>query len=131
MWGYHSTGASKPGTQGSVSHGRADMRRWGPGCTCWMGIGPHGAWPLVVHPGWVYTVTWSLLLWMPLSTSFPIFGIVGEVRTGVQRHACDTSGVGQVRGCSGVMVTCAGCTRWPKCVVCLGGPGYEAGVYEA
>ena len=33
----------------------------------------------------------------------PVFGVVGEVRTGAQGHAYDVSGVGQVHGCSGVM----------------------------
>ena len=46
MWGYHSMGVSEPGAWGLVGHGRADMRHWGPGCACWMGIGPmgHGCW---------------------------------------------------------------------------------------
>ena len=66
---------------------------------------------------------------------------MGEVRTGAQGHACDILGVGQVCSCSGIMVTCAGCVvimmgavmcpQQPKCTTCLGGPGYEAGVYKA
>ena len=105
------------------------------------GIRPHGAWPLAVCPRWVYTATWSLPLWVLLSTSFPIFGVVGEVRTWVRGHGCDVLGVGQVHGCSGIMVTCTGCVVvmtgvvtcpwWPECMACSGGLGYEAGVYEA